>query len=141
MTPTFLQRWRRFGRSAFLGPKDLLLRAAAISVFFLMAHLAGLSEYTLFLSGTIPAPDVGWERAAFGGLVYLILYFAFVLLVPILLLAACFQGLLTSICELGNRRRQVELNRADQGRSSAVLGRFRWHNPAAHPNLPAQDED
>ncbi len=93
MNSSFLQRWRRFGRAEFLSPKDLLLRAAAIAVFFLIAHLTGLREDTSFLSGTVSAPDLGWRQTAFGGLIYLILYFAFVLLAPILLLAALLQKL------------------------------------------------
>ena len=91
MNSSFLQRCRRFGRAKFLTPKDFLLRAVTIIVFFLIAHFAGLREYTSFLSGTVPSPDMGWQQAAFFGLVYLILYFAFVLLVPILLLAALVQ--------------------------------------------------
>jgi hypothetical protein len=91
MNSNLFQHCRRFVRADFLGPKDFLLRATAIAVLFLVAHLAGLREYTSFLSGTVPSPDMGWQQAAFGGLVYLILYFAFVLLVPMLVIAALLQ--------------------------------------------------
>ena len=91
MNSSFFQRCRSFGRAKFLTPKDFLLRAATITGFFLIAHLAGLREYTSFLSGTVASPDMGWQQAAFFGLVYLFLYFAFVLLVPILLIAAFVQ--------------------------------------------------
>lgn len=101
MNSSFFHRCRRFGRAEFLTPKDFLLRAAVIGVFFLVAHLAGLREYTSFLSGTVPSPDMGWQRAAFFGLVYLILYFTFVLLVPILLIAAFLQRAIRSFL---NRR-------------------------------------
>jgi len=94
-----LSFFRRFGRAKFLTPKDFLLRAAVITAFFLIAHLAGLREYTSFLSGTVASPDMGWQQAAFFGLVYLILYFAFVLLVPILLLAALVQGAIKSLLD------------------------------------------
>jgi hypothetical protein len=91
MNSTFFRYCRRFVRAEFLSPKDLLLRAAAIALAFLIAHLAGLREYTSFPSGTVPSPDMGWQQAASGGLVYLILYFAFVLLAPILVIAAILQ--------------------------------------------------
>lgn len=99
MNSSFFQRCRRFGRAQFLTPKDFLLRAAVITGFFLIAHLAGLREYTSFLSGTVASPDMGWQQAAFFGLVYLILYFAFVLFVPILLLAAFVQGAVQSFLD------------------------------------------
>ncbi len=79
---------RRFWRAEFLSPKDLLFRAVTISVLFLIAHIAGLRDYTSFLSGTLPSPETSWKQASFFGLVYLLLYFAVVLFSPILLLAA-----------------------------------------------------
>ncbi len=77
--------WRRTG---FLSPLDLLARAVVLSALFGLAHLAGLREHTTFLSGTLADPRMAWGWAAFLGCTYLVLYFAFVLLVPILLLAA-----------------------------------------------------
>jgi len=59
-----------------------------ITFLFLVAHGAGLREYTSFLSGTAPSPDIGWKLTIFFGLLYLVFYFALVLFVPILLLAA-----------------------------------------------------
>ncbi len=78
-------RWRRAG---FLSPTDLAVRAIVLSALFGLAHWAGLREHTTFLSGTLADPSMRWEWAAFLGCTYLALYFAFVLLVPILLLAA-----------------------------------------------------
>jgi hypothetical protein len=78
-------RWRRAG---FLSPTDLIVRAIVLSALFGLAHWAGLREHTTLLSGTLADPTMRWEWAAFLGCTYLVLYFAFVLLVPILLLAA-----------------------------------------------------
>ena len=91
MSSNLFHRVRRFVRAEFLSSKDFLVRAATIAIVFLIAHVAGLREYTSFLSGTLPSSDMGWQQAAFGGLVYLILYFACVLLVPILVIAATVQ--------------------------------------------------
>jgi hypothetical protein len=78
-------RWRRAG---FLSPTDLITRAIVLSALFGLAHWAGLREHTTLLSGTLADPTMRWEWAAFLGCTYLVFYFAFVLLVPILLLAA-----------------------------------------------------
>ena len=64
------------------------MRAIVLSALFGVVHLAGLREHTTFLSGTLADPTMRWEWAAFLGCTYLVLYFAFVLLVPVLLLAA-----------------------------------------------------
>ncbi len=77
--------WRRAG---LLSPLDLSARAVVLSALFGLAHLAGLREHTTFLSGTLADPSMAWGGAAFLGCTYLVLHFAFVLLVPILLLAA-----------------------------------------------------
>jgi len=87
----FRQCCVRLWRAEFCSPKDFVRRAAVIAFLFLVAHLAGLSEYTSFLSGTVPSPDTSWKLTIFFGLIYLVLYFAFVLLAPILLLAALVQ--------------------------------------------------
>ena len=55
----------------FLSARDLLQRAAAISVIFLLAHLAGFREYTGILA-----------------VIYIVFYLAFVVLAPVLVLAA-----------------------------------------------------
>ena len=106
MSSNLFQRCRRFARAEFLSSKDFLLRAGAIAIVFLIAHLAGLREYTSFLSGTLPSSDMGWQQAAFGGLVYLILYFACVLLTPILVIAAIVQQAIRSFLNRRQPRRR-----------------------------------
>ncbi len=80
--------WHSLLHARLLSPKGLLLRAAALTGMFLIVHLAGLREYTVILSGTSPT---GIPRDAWGGslgVAYVVLYFSFVLGVPILLLGA-----------------------------------------------------
>jgi membrane protein implicated in regulation of membrane protease activity len=83
--------WQKLGlirRAEFLSPKDLLQRAGAISVLFLVAHLAGLREFTSVLNGTIGSVAAGWKLSGFLALIYILLYLAFVILVPVLVLTA-----------------------------------------------------
>lgn len=69
-----------------LGPaiRGLLVRAVLWSLAFGVAHLLGFRAFTSFLSGTA---DFGILQRLFGA-AYLVLYAAFVLLVPILIIAA-----------------------------------------------------
>ena len=57
-------------------------------VLYGISELCGLREYTSFLSGTSANPDMSWETAAILGLIHLLLYVAFILLVPVSLIAA-----------------------------------------------------
>ncbi len=82
-----LARIRSLWRADFLSPKDLLRRAALITIFFWLADFAGLREFTSILNGTMGSVELGWRTSVFLGLGYIFLYLAFVLLVPILLLA------------------------------------------------------
>jgi len=66
----------------------MVQRAAAISGLFLLVHLAGFREYTGILNGTIGSVDLGWKLSAFLAGVYILVYLAFVILVPVLVLAA-----------------------------------------------------
>jgi membrane protein implicated in regulation of membrane protease activity len=88
MIKLFWQRLGLFRRAEFLSPKDLLQRAGAISVLFLVAHLAGLREFTSVLNGTIGSVAAGWKLSGFLALIYILLYLAFVILVPVLVLTA-----------------------------------------------------
>jgi hypothetical protein len=77
-----------FERADFLSPKDLLQRAGAITVTFLLLHVAGLREYTSILNGTVGSVALGWQVSGFLAVIYILAYLAFVVLVPILVLAA-----------------------------------------------------
>ena len=63
-------------------------RALGVSVLFLLAHLAGLREFTSVLNGTVGSVAAGWKLSVFLALIYLLLYLASVILVPVLVLAA-----------------------------------------------------
>ncbi len=89
-------------RADFLSPRDLLQRAGVIIFAFLLAHLCGLREFTSVLNGTVGSVAVGWRLSMFFGLIYLVLYMAVVVLVPIMILAAI---ILTAIDRLVKRVR------------------------------------
>jgi hypothetical protein len=72
----------------FFTAKYFLIRAGAIVVLFLVVHLAGLREYTTFLSGTLANPEVSFRLSAFYGMTYIVLYLGAVVVGPILVLAA-----------------------------------------------------
>ena len=83
--------WKKlaiFRQAEFLSPRDMLQRAAAIAGSFLLVHLAGLRDFTSVLNGTIGSLALGWDLSAFLAAVYIMLYLAFVILVPVLILAA-----------------------------------------------------
>jgi hypothetical protein len=83
--------WQKPGllrRAEFLSARDLLQRAGGISGLFLLAHLAGLREFTSVLNGTTGSLAAGVKLGAFLAAVYILLYLAFVILVPVLVLAA-----------------------------------------------------
>lgn len=82
-------------------PRGFLLRAAALLVLFLIAHLAGWREHTSILCGTATSA-AGWSRLGGTlGLVYVIVYSIAVVGVPILVLAA---GLLALLQRLATKR-------------------------------------
>lgn len=77
-----------FQRAPFLSPKDLLQRALAIAVIFMILHLAGLREYTSVLNGTVGSVALGWKLSGFLAVIYILFYLGFVVLVPVMILAA-----------------------------------------------------
>jgi hypothetical protein len=88
MNKLSLKKLAIFQRAEFLSPRDMLQRAAAISGLFLLVHLAGFREFTSILNGTIGSLALGWKLSAFLAAIYIMLYLAFVILVPVLVLAA-----------------------------------------------------
>ena len=71
----------------FLSSRYLGLRAVVLVLLFGAAHLAGLRESTTFLTGTA-APGTSLLSSAYCGGLYILLYLGFVVLAPILTLAA-----------------------------------------------------
>jgi hypothetical protein len=88
MSRNLWHRLTALWRAELFSPKDFLRRAVVVAIIFLAVHIAGLRDYTCILNGTVASPDLGRGMSAFLGLAYVFAYLAFVLLVPILLLAA-----------------------------------------------------
>ena len=66
--------------------------ALVILVLFMSLHLAGLRDWVSIVSGT-PVPDVPLPWAVFGGLVYVLSWFALVIVAPVLALTSLFHAL------------------------------------------------
>ena len=81
-------------------PQGFLLRALLLAVFFGIVHASGWREHTTFLSGTAVSTDTSLNVSMVCGLIYLLAYFGFVLLAPILILAA---GILSGLSLLRKR--------------------------------------
>ena len=88
MMKNILKKLAIFQRAEFLSARDLLQRAAAISTVYLVMHLAGFREFTGILNGTIGSLSLGWKFSAFLAVIYIMFYLMFVILVPVLILAA-----------------------------------------------------
>ena len=67
-------------------PRALLIRAAIIIVAYLITHLAGFRAYTCVLCGTLPGQSD--STLATMGIIYVLLYFATVLIAPVFIIAA-----------------------------------------------------
>lgn len=88
MSRFFSRRSRPIPRGPLPSPRYFLEWAVMLAVLFLVVHLAGLRNFTSVLNGTIGSTSLDWNTAAFLGTGYVLVYLAFVLGVPILLLAA-----------------------------------------------------
>jgi predicted CDP-diglyceride synthetase/phosphatidate cytidylyltransferase len=80
--------FRRIWSAGMFSPTAFVTRAVIITFFFGISELLGLREYTTFLSGTSANLNLSWQTAATFGLIHLLLYLGFILLVPIFLIAA-----------------------------------------------------
>jgi len=85
---TVLRFLRRLWQAPAFSPAGFLLRAILIMVLYCASELLGLREYTTFLSGTSGNVSLSWRMASLLGLIHLLLYVGFILLAPILLIAA-----------------------------------------------------
>jgi phosphotransferase system glucose/maltose/N-acetylglucosamine-specific IIC component len=85
--------WRRIAflwRAEFFSPKDFIRRALLIAIAYMLVKFTGLQEFTTVLNGTMGSVEMGWWPSAFLGLASVIIYLAFVILAPVLFLAAAF---------------------------------------------------
>jgi len=79
----FARMWSRW-----CAPRTWLIGAALIAVVYVIEHLLGWRDYTSILSGTLPAAGAEGELNAILGMLYILTWFAFVILAPILLIGA-----------------------------------------------------
>jgi hypothetical protein len=79
---------RRIWKADAFSPGAFVVRAAVLAALYGVSCAAGLQEYTTFLSGTSPNVNLSWQTVSAIGLIHLLLYFSFILLVPILLITA-----------------------------------------------------
>jgi hypothetical protein len=85
---TTLKMFRRIWKADAFSPKAFVARAAIVALLYAASCMAGLREYTTFLSGTSPNINLSWQTASTLGLIHLLLHFAFILLAPIFLITA-----------------------------------------------------
>ena len=102
-------------KAGAFSPTAFVVRAIIIAVCFCVSELLGLKEYTTFLSGTSANLTMTWQTAATLGLIHLLLYVAFILLVPVSLITA---GLLIAWNQWTGRR---QVQREEATASSEAL--------------------
>jgi hypothetical protein len=85
---TILELLAHVWKAGAFSPTAFIARAVIITVCYCVSELGGLREYTTFLSGTSANLNVSWQTAATLGLIHLLLYVAFILLVPVSLITA-----------------------------------------------------
>jgi hypothetical protein len=66
--------------------------AGLLLALFLIANIAGMRPFTSVLNGTVGSTNLDWQTASFLGAAYVMVYLAFVLGAPTLIIAA---GILT----------------------------------------------
>jgi hypothetical protein len=88
MSSTMRKRIASYWHAEFLSSKDLICRSIVITLIYGVVSLAGLRQYTSILNGTPGSVEISRGLAAFLGLGYVCAFLAFVLLVPIFLIAA-----------------------------------------------------
>jgi hypothetical protein len=69
-------------------PGYFLEWAGLLMCLFIIANLAGLREFTSVLNGTVGSTTLDWQTASFLGTAYVMVYLAFVLGAPTLLISA-----------------------------------------------------
>ena len=88
MMKTLLGLLRCAWKADAFSPIAFVVRAILITVFLFISKLLSLREYTTFLGGSSADPKLSWQTAATLGLIQLLLYVSFLLLVPVFLITA-----------------------------------------------------
>ena len=84
-------------RFLLFSPKGFLVVAATLAALFVLAHAAGLRRHTSIVCGQAPTGDHADSLALWYGAAYVFLYLAFMVVVPVLLLAAAVFALLARL--------------------------------------------
>ena len=105
--------WRRWLLPPLLSPLGFAVAAVILAAAFGVVHVLGWRANTTILSGTSPTGDVTDVGPIVAGLLYVLLYFIFVVLVPILAMAAIVHTLML---------RLVRVRRSEARRASASAG-------------------
>ena len=111
MNRRIIRRLKSCYKAPMFSPKGFLARAIFISAAFLIFHAIGLRQYTTILSGTSQSGDTADMWAVFVGMTYIVLYFAFVLGVPILILASA----VFSLVQIGAARARISRRKYKAG--------------------------
>ena len=82
------ERLRSWRKAPFFSPAGFLVRAAVLAALYGVAHLCGFRDYATVLAGGATTSAVSPRLASFLGLVYVLLYFVWLIPVPILVLAS-----------------------------------------------------
>jgi hypothetical protein len=90
MSNRFFGKIRAIWHTEFLSPIDLTRRALILALIYGVLHLVGLRDFVSILNGTVGSVRLGWGISVFLGLLYVVAWLSFVLLVPTLLLAGMF---------------------------------------------------
>ncbi len=106
---------KRTVRAPVLSPRGFAARAALIALVYTLLHLAGLREYASILSGTAPTGDPNDYLAMALGMTYVLVHLAFVLIAPVLVLAA---GILRGLEHVVARSRWGERDGSGNGRTN-----------------------
>jgi hypothetical protein len=75
-------------KAGAFSPEAFIVRAVVIAALYGISRIVGLQEYTTFLSGTSPNPNMSWQTGSTLGLIHVLLYFGFILAVPIFAMTA-----------------------------------------------------
>src|SRR5712691_7265189 len=110
-------------RAEFCSPKDFVRRALLISIASFILHLAGLKDFTTILNGTMGSVELGWGMSAFLGLIYICAWLGFVVLVPILLLAAVLLAVWNRVLRSSHGSSQSNENHRSRSERHGLLER------------------
>ena len=80
-------------RFTLVSPRGFLITAATLAVLFLVAHAAGLRGHASVICGQVPGGSVAIAL----GTAYVLSYFAWVLVVPVLVIGAGILALLNRL--------------------------------------------